>query len=137
MADLSLFQGLEVERVYYGSEHGKGEADGETGVLSQQVRKAVLGGQVNIRHANDLFKWASENLSVKKEFSARTFFLISDISRDRPETSIKTRRHQEVPSGPTTGRLLFKEQTADMFLHCVQTQLAQLLCQLTVCRSLD
>ena len=48
-ADLSLTTGVRIERAYYGSEHGKGEADGETGVLSQMLARAVAGGKVNIR----------------------------------------------------------------------------------------
>ncbi|GFR64689.1 hypothetical protein ElyMa_001929500 [Elysia marginata] len=35
--------GLRVQRAYYGSEHGKGEADGETGVLSQAMEIYVKG----------------------------------------------------------------------------------------------
>ena len=89
-ADLSLMQGFEVERVYYGSEHGKGEADGETGIFSQQLRRAVLGGHVNIRHANDLHAWAVANMAFEEELKARKFFLVGKINRDRPETEVGT-----------------------------------------------
>ena len=82
-ADLSLMQGFEVEMVYYSSEHGKGEADGETGILSQQLRRAVLGGHINVRHANDLHAWAVANM-------ARKIFLVENNNHNRSETGVGT-----------------------------------------------
>ena len=61
-ADLCLTTGVRFERAYYGSEHGKGEADGETGMLSQMLARAVAGGKVNIRDARDLCMWAKHNM---------------------------------------------------------------------------
>lgn len=55
-ADRRLLSGLSVERIYFGSEHGKGEADGETGVLSQMLNQAVHGGEAIIRNAKDLWQ---------------------------------------------------------------------------------
>ena len=51
-ADLSLYDDTKVQRNYFGSEHGKGEADGETGRFSQAITRARASGQ-NFRHAAD------------------------------------------------------------------------------------
>ena len=50
-ADLSLTTGVRIERAYYGSEHGKGEGDGETGVLSQVLVRAVAEGSLHVGKA--------------------------------------------------------------------------------------
>ena len=42
-ASLSL-SGLPTQRNYFGSDHGKGEADGETGLFAQAVRRAISSG---------------------------------------------------------------------------------------------
>lgn len=91
-ADLSLLSGLSVQRIYYGSEHGKGEADGETGVLSQALARAVQGGQVNISNGKDLFEWARETMSKETPLFCRKFFLVDQesVNRQRPETDIQT-----------------------------------------------
>ena len=47
-----------MERNFFGSEHGKNEADGETGVVSQAVRNAVASGnQRRGRHTLKLKKF--------------------------------------------------------------------------------
>ena len=48
------------QRCYYGSEHGKGEADGETGVMSQALKRATYEGQ-NFRNAEDMATYLTEN----------------------------------------------------------------------------
>ena len=40
-------------RNYFGSEHGKGKSDGETGRFVQEMSRAVAGGN-NFRNASDL-----------------------------------------------------------------------------------
>ena len=37
----AIFPSLEIQRNYYGSEHGKGESDAETGIFSKQIMDAV------------------------------------------------------------------------------------------------
>ncbi|GFO25988.1 churchill [Plakobranchus ocellatus] len=62
-ADLSLITGISsVQRACYASEHGKGEADGETGVLSQALSCAVHGG-LTVKCAADLHSCCVANLS--------------------------------------------------------------------------
>ena len=55
LADLSLTSGPRVQRAFFGSEHRKGEADGETDVLSQAIDRAVKSG-TNIGCTKDLFQ---------------------------------------------------------------------------------
>ncbi|GFS23232.1 hypothetical protein ElyMa_006971800 [Elysia marginata] len=50
--DLSLMQ-MKVQRCYFSSEHGKGKADGATGVLSQAMSQSVA-GERSFRNASDL-----------------------------------------------------------------------------------
>ena len=40
-----------MQRVYFSSEHGKGEADGETGVITQAVKRKIASGHLNLRDA--------------------------------------------------------------------------------------
>ena len=61
-ADLSQYP-FKIQRCYYGSEHGKGEADAETGTISKSLDTAVLCRQTVIRNSVDLFSWAEQNLS--------------------------------------------------------------------------
>ncbi|GFO46529.1 Armadillo repeat-containing protein 5-like isoform x2 [Plakobranchus ocellatus] len=90
-ADLILMSGMRVQRAFFGSEHGKGEADGETGVLSQAMDRAVRSG-TNISSARDLYQWATSTLSKAEGLHRRTFFYVpqEDINRNRPYTDIAT-----------------------------------------------
>ncbi|XP_057679842.1 uncharacterized protein LOC130908437 [Corythoichthys intestinalis] len=47
------------QRCYFGSDHGKGESDGETGFLSQVLRRAVYTGKI-FRNAKDMVDYLSE-----------------------------------------------------------------------------
>ena len=62
-----------LQRIYFGSEHGNGEADGETGLISKSLDTAVLRGQLLIRNAEDLFKWSVDHLSKEEPLSKRIF----------------------------------------------------------------
>ncbi|RUS72538.1 hypothetical protein EGW08_019705 [Elysia chlorotica] len=91
-ADLGLITGIpSVQRAYYGSKHGKGEAYGETGILSQALKRAVHGG-LTVKCAADLHSWCVANLTATDGLKRRTFHLVKsqDIFRDRPETAIST-----------------------------------------------
>ena len=93
MADLSL-QKLPTEHNYFGSEHGKSECDGETGVVSHAVERAIVGRQVIINDANDMVNWCRENLSCQTDEETggftRRFFLVDDINHKRRETDVNT-----------------------------------------------
>lgn len=64
VADLSL-NCTPINRNFFGSEHGKGESDGETGVLNRAVDRAIVGGQVIIRNAKEMYNWCDENLALE------------------------------------------------------------------------
>lgn len=88
-ADISLAS-HPTERNYYGSEHGKGEGDGEIGVINRGIDRAVLGRQVIIRNGEELYEWCSDNLVSDMEFSKRKFFhvKVGDISRNREDRNV-------------------------------------------------
>ena len=81
--DIILFLGKRVQRSFFGSEHGKGEADGETGVITQAVDRAVAADIVNIRHAQDYFEFCKDSALAKDtpEFK-REFFLVGNKEID-------------------------------------------------------
>ena len=82
-------------RSFYGSEHGKGESDGETGILKTKLDEAVRGGGIVVNNAQDLYNWASSEMTDVTQpgptsthtVSRRTFFLIDQnmipTSRER------------------------------------------------------
>ena len=90
-ADLSLSSDAR-ERNYFGSEHCKGESDGEIGVVNRAVDRAILGRKVVINTANDLWGWCCENLASDSTYSKRSFVYVAkgDINRQRPETDVST-----------------------------------------------
>ena len=51
-ADISLSV-LTTQRNYFGSQHGKGEADGETGRFAQALARCVAAGE-SFQHAADM-----------------------------------------------------------------------------------
>ena len=89
-ADLSLSQIKEIERHFYGSEHGKG--DGEIGVLNAAVDRAITGRQVIVQEARDLYDWMVPKLAIDDPPFIRKIFYVSRdaIQRNRPETEVKT-----------------------------------------------
>ncbi|XP_038055143.1 uncharacterized protein LOC119727354 [Patiria miniata] len=90
-ADLSLSSDAR-ERNYFGSEHGKGEGDGEIGVVNRAVDQAILGRKVVINSAKDMWGWCCANLASDSMYSKRSFVYVAkdEISRERPETDVTT-----------------------------------------------
>ncbi|XP_005092203.1 uncharacterized protein LOC101850189 [Aplysia californica] len=86
------FSGQKIQRIFFGSEHGKGEADGETGVINQAVDRAVTSGKLTVKDAGDLFAWCNRELVRSLDGFRREFFLVgkNEILRDRPETDVIT-----------------------------------------------
>ena len=77
------------------SEHGKGEADGETGLLSQAMERARAQGR-NIGCFEDFVAW-TKGCSLacedsEKATQARLFIPVrkGEIERNRPETLVGT-----------------------------------------------
>ena len=52
-----------IQLICFGAEHEKGEADGETGVISKAIDAAVLYRQLVVRDANDFYAWCVEHLT--------------------------------------------------------------------------
>ncbi|GFS13191.1 (S)-beta-bisabolene synthase [Elysia marginata] len=123
-ADLSLYTGKRIQRVFFGSEHGKGEADGETGVINCAVDRAVSSGRLTVRNASDLYSWCSEKLTKSDASSLRDFFLVpkEKIVRDRPQTDVVT--------VPGTRRIHQAERVSD---YIIRTR--NLACFCEVCRA--
>ncbi|XP_041455380.1 uncharacterized protein LOC121408110 [Lytechinus variegatus] len=72
-ADLSL-QTVRTERHFFGSEHGKGEGDGEIGLINKAIDRAILSREVVINSAEEMFTWCCKNLSSSERPSRRKFF---------------------------------------------------------------
>ena len=87
-----------MQRLYYGSEHGKGEADGETGIISQQVMRHITANpDFHIRDANDYYNFCLQHLNreisnTPEKQSLRDFILVGreDIDHNRQETDVAT-----------------------------------------------
>ena len=55
-ADITISK-TNTEHSYFASEHGKGEGDGEIGVINKNIDKAILHRHVNINSVQDLFTY--------------------------------------------------------------------------------
>ncbi|KAK3737723.1 hypothetical protein RRG08_017297 [Elysia crispata] len=119
-ADLSLYTGKRIQRVFFGSEHGKGEANGETGVINRAVDRAVSSGRLTVRNAEDLHTWCSKELTRTEQPSLRDFFLVprEEIIRDRPQTDVVTI--------PGTRRIHQAERVSD---YIIRTRMLACFCE--------
>ena len=91
MAALSI-NPLHITWNFFGSDHGKGEADGELGVLNRSLEKAILGRKVIISNANDICQWSNipGNMYLDEPGSKRHFHHIIDIERRGEATNVKS-----------------------------------------------
>ncbi|KAJ8300925.1 hypothetical protein KUTeg_022444 [Tegillarca granosa] len=89
-ADL-CFSEMHINRNYFGSEHGKGECDGEGGTVKSAVDRAIGGRKVVIRSA-EMYLYCKENISLDTPGSKRSFAYVTknEIERDRPNTNVCT-----------------------------------------------
>ena len=78
--------GVQRERHYFGSRHGKGPCDAEIGVLKRLARLAVKRRSAIIPDAFTLFEWAKKTMSKDETASKRTVLFVGqgNITRDRP-----------------------------------------------------
>ena len=92
--------GMKIQRHFSETAHGKGICDGIGGLSKHTVSQAVLQERAIIRSAHDYYFYGKNHLE-KDEYVPendfmnhiqRTYLWIprSDVSRDRPETNIKT-----------------------------------------------
>jgi hypothetical protein len=113
--------GIEVERNFFGSGHGKGPCDGEGGIVKQGVKLQVLSTKAVVRNAKEFFTLCSESELTKggghPEHFSRTFKYISSeiIVRDRPAREVKqaVRGTQKIHSiqPVSTGNLKVRDLT--------------------------
>ena len=74
-----------VQRCYFGSEHDKGEADGETGVIAHAVDPMISSSRLTVRNAKDYADFCKEHLQREEPCFKRHFFLVgpTDIDHNR------------------------------------------------------
>ncbi|KAJ8309778.1 LOW QUALITY PROTEIN: hypothetical protein KUTeg_011643 [Tegillarca granosa] len=79
-----------IQRPFYGSRHGKGPSDGAGAVVKAATRQAVKGMNKVIDCANDMYEFRQtmknkETLPDGHVHYKRTFFLVENINRQRPD----------------------------------------------------
>ena len=105
---ISETAGCNIERSYFGSRHGKGPADGCSGVVKSMVRRAVMAGRIIIQNAQQMFEYCKYNLTRDGKdgyHSKRTFHLVEQIT---PEST----RHLHLKTVGGTSLLHQVESTA-------------------------
>ncbi|XP_072046381.1 uncharacterized protein [Amphiura filiformis] len=104
-ADISFSQedlGLQVQRHYFESSHGKSPADGQGAVIKRAATIAVTRREAQIRSAEEFYQFCQEKLtdvgqgvypSRQREYAdaKRTFMFVKseDINHNRPERQVK------------------------------------------------
>ena len=85
------------ERNFFGSQHGKGQADGEAAVVKEGCRKAIKSGE-EISDSAEMFNYLhSSHLHIKPtqtdhKHYRRSFFHINSINRERGPRATTVKR---------------------------------------------
>lgn len=100
LLDASNRLDVSIIRCFYGSEHGKGESDGESGVVKSKLAAHVIGTGDVITCASDIKKFGDANLQLFKTShfknvaepvsSTRSFHVVNDIRRPENKPKIAT-----------------------------------------------
>lgn len=118
-----------IHRCFFGSEHGKGESDGETGVLKSKLDEAIRGEGLIVNNATDLYNWCRSSLcdvtqpgsDSIHQISRRSFFLIPHTSipesRQRTMGMVTLPQTRKVYSVKSTGKR-YKVATRDKSCFC-------------------
>ena len=56
---------IPTQRCFYDSEHGKGEADGQTGLISQALKRATYEGK-NFNNAQDMTEFLNVRIGGER-----------------------------------------------------------------------
>jgi hypothetical protein len=80
---------LLTERCFFGSRHGKGPCDSLGGVVKNCATRFVKSRKGIISSAEDMFKFATENLVIDEDYNKRVFFLISADELEQRRHNIK------------------------------------------------
>ncbi|KAK7109352.1 uncharacterized protein [Littorina saxatilis] len=121
--------GIEIQRSFFGSSHGKGPCDGVGGVVKSAARRAVLAEKVMISDALEMFNFLDRNLTVDPDsdccHSRRVFYYVtsSDIQRHRsdrrPNNPLKgTHQLHCIKPGSHPNEVLYR----DLACQCHQCQ---------------
>ena len=91
LADCSL-KSYKIMRNYFGSEHGKADGDGETGIINKALDRAITGENVIINDAKDAYEYCVQHFTLDDELSKRDFIYVreGEITRNRTYTRVKT-----------------------------------------------
>jgi hypothetical protein len=81
VADMSQID-TNIEWNYFGSDHGKGEADAEVGVVNRALERAIIGKHIILNDASDVYNWCKDDLAYDAVVSKRHFYLSNEIPRD-------------------------------------------------------
>ena len=120
-ADISVKQTV-INRNYYGSEHGKGDAI--IGVVNRALDRAIYGGNVVINNAKDAYKWCDANFKLETVDSRREYIYVdsSTIQRQRSHTMIKAVKNtRKIHQVRNTG-MPYEIMTRSLSCFCEQCQ---------------
>lgn len=67
---------IKIEWNYFGSRHGKGPSDGESGVIKSKVSRLVLSGQEMVDNAQEFFEVCARHLTVIDGKSLRHIYFV-------------------------------------------------------------
>lgn len=112
-----------IEWNFYGSRHGKGAADGETGVIKSFLGRAVRDQQVVIDNANDVYNFlCSSDRHIVSGASRRHFYFANSnmLEKERRnmievKTLPGTRKLHQIKSGPYPNSVVYR----DLSCFCV------------------
>ena len=112
--------GVERERNFFSSNHGKSECDSAGGVFKVSTKKAVLWQKAKVNCARDMYQYAVDNLTKKAtendkcNHHRRCFLLINNIDHDRDRNAT-----QQVTSIRQLHQVSSTDQTSKVRVrHC-------------------
>ena len=100
LASASAELGILITRYFFGSEHGKGESDGESGLVKSKVAEYALRPNSNVQNASDIKRFGDEHLTknsiskLKKRadevIAERSFHVVNQIYRPAQRDELET-----------------------------------------------
>ena len=86
----NIFPEIKFQRNYFGSEHGKGESDAETGIFSRQIRDAVKSEASVLSNANQMCEFLIKNNKEDRVFRIFTEADLEPIYEDFRGVNVST-----------------------------------------------
>ena len=111
-----------LQRSFFGSRHGKGPADGCSGVVKACVTRAVVGRKCIIRNAKDFYEYCQDNLRIEmnrectnEKHTRRSFFLHASKKNSRQDCDANaaitipgTRQIHCIQTGSRKGEVMYR-----------------------------